>query len=254
MRTWHSRTTNNVSRRAPRPGRTQTLAPLPPRWARLPCWCPFSSWYARTHCSLLCLTRPQALALHMCGCGSLFVRVLQPALSLFARLLWRHSASPEGPHSALLAAVRLVTRDQEELVLILHRFLSTQPDTVQAALLSTLQAEASSRRVAVETALDWVIAVYKQFLPFLLLYMLCASLPGGGTDRAAPPQETEPAVAAAAAQRHAQAPQRARGSASPRRRLAPAERGEAEGTAVVSGGAATPQRRSRRVMAGVEVE
>ena len=97
---------------------------------------------------------------------------------LWARV--RRPTALPGPHAALLAAVRQVTTDQEELVVLLHKFLGTQPSDVGDALVALLDAEAASRRVAVEHALDWVLAGYRLLLPFILIYVAVAACSGGG--------------------------------------------------------------------------
>ena len=97
---------------------------------------------------------------------------------LWARV--RRPTALPGPHAALLASVRQVTTDQEELVVLLHKFLGTQPSDVGDALVALLDAEAASRRVAVEHALDWVLAGYRLLLPFILIYVAVAACSGGG--------------------------------------------------------------------------
>jgi hypothetical protein len=122
----------------------------------------------------------------------------------------REGAIP-GPHAPLLAAVRAVTTDQEELarsrtharafaclpaccartrdltavqspiapvqVVLLHRFLSeAAPPGTEAAFAAALAAHARSRHAAVERALDWVIAMCA---PLTWHDVACADVAGG---------------------------------------------------------------------------
>jgi hypothetical protein len=74
-----------------------------------------------------------------------------------------------------------VTTDQEELVVLLHRFLEQQPGEIATAWSALLDAEAASRRVAVEHALDWVLSAYRLLLPFIIIYVIVSACSGGGS-------------------------------------------------------------------------
>ena len=127
-------------------------------------------------------------------------RVEQAVQYLWARV--RRPTALPGPHAALLASVRQVTTDQEELVVLLHRFLGTQPHEVAQSWVALLDSEAASRRVAVEHALDWVLAGYRLLLPFLIIYVIVSACSGGGGQEAGP--EAAPPAAVHASRVHGQ--------------------------------------------------
>jgi hypothetical protein len=155
----------------------------------------------------------EELYLHTCS-GQLSPRRVAPlspvgsALPQAVQHLWARVRRPTalpGPHAALLASVRKVTTDQEELVVFLHKFLATQPNDVADALVALLDAEAASRRVAVEHALDWVLAGYRLLLPFCLIYVAVAACSGGGGQGGGEKAARPAAVRASAMDGHAAA-------------------------------------------------
>ena len=65
--------------------------------------------------------------------------------------------------------------------MLLHRFLEQQPGEIATAWSALLDAEAASRRVAVEHALDWVLSAYRLLLPFIIIYVIVSACSGGGS-------------------------------------------------------------------------
>jgi hypothetical protein len=168
---------------------------------------------------------------------------------LWARV--RRPTALPGPHAALLASVRKVTTDQEELVVFLHKFLATQPNDVADALVALLDAEAASRRVAVEHALDWVLAGYRLLLPFCLIYVAVAACSGGGGqgggDGAARPAAVRASsIDEAAAADAAHRPARVGAPAQHRQLTAPLSDAAPAGAEEHNTLALTPTRRSAR--------
>ena len=78
--------------------------------------------------------------------------------------------------------------------MLVHRFLAERSPELEVELTAWLAQQAALHNVALERALDLVLALYKQLLPFLVIYGLFSCLSGGAekSGRAEEPRAEAP--------------------------------------------------------------
>ena len=68
-------------------------------------------------------------------------------------------------------------------MLLLHKWLATQPPESSTSLHAFLEQQASARYVAVERALDILLGLYSYLWPFVVVFAVMRMLKGGGGDK-----------------------------------------------------------------------